>query len=109
MDVITLDDYVANIHAELFGEGTTGEGSLSGSAAVSQYLPMIIGQVPEFINQVGERTRKITLVVMWESLLGPQSLTVTQYFTVLELPETALPVVGEVSGFQEVPEGGDNQ
>lgn len=81
------DQFVANIHAELFGEGAGGEGSLSGSAAVSRFLPMIIGQVPRFINQVGERTRKITLRILWESSLGPQELTVTQFF-VLEEPST---------------------
>jgi prepilin-type N-terminal cleavage/methylation domain-containing protein len=82
------EQFVANIHGELFGEGTDGgEGSLTSSAAVSQYLPMIIAQVPHFINQVGERTRRITLVVSWESMLGPQTLTITEYFTVLDLEE----------------------
>ena len=74
------DQFVANVHGELFGEGASGEGSLSGSAAVSRFLPMIIGQVPQFINQVGERTRKITLTIEWEGPFGEQSLTVTQYF-----------------------------
>src|SRR5262249_40753801 len=64
----------------LFGEGASGEGSLSGSAAVSQFLPMIIGQIPQFINQVGELTRKITLTVSWDSTMGSQTLTVTEYF-----------------------------
>jgi hypothetical protein len=94
------DQFVANIHAELFGEGTTGEGSLSGSAAVSQYLPLIIGQVPQFINQVGERTRKITLTVSWDSLLGPQTLTVTQYYTTLEEQQQVVAIdgLGSVGG-----------
>jgi len=82
------DQFVADVSGELFGDGSTGEGALSGSAAVSQYLPMIIGQVPGFINQVGERTRRITLEVQWESTLGPQTLTVTQYFTVMDQQET---------------------
>lgn len=82
------DQFVANIHAELFGEGTTGEGSLSGAAAVSQFLPMIIAQVPEFINQVGQRTRKVILTITWESPMGPMSMTVSQFYTVLELEQT---------------------
>lgn len=86
------DQFVANIHAELFGEGATGAGSLTGSAAVSQYLPMIIGQVPRFINSVGERTRKITLTVAWECLGNPMELRVTQYFVLLARDREALEV-----------------
>lgn len=85
------DQFVANVQAELFGDGTTGAGSLTGSAAVSQFLPMLIGYVPQLINQVGERTRKITLTVSWESPFGPQDLTVTQYFTVMN-PEDTQPI-----------------
>lgn len=94
------DQFVAEIQGELFGGGATGEGSLSGSAAVSQYLPFIIGQVPRFINQVGERTRKITLEVKWESPFGEQTLTVTEYFTVMSAEETLGddPIVDPVTG-----------
>ena len=102
------DQFVANIHAELFGEGAGGEGSLSGSAAVSRFLPMIIGQVPRFINQVGERTRKITLRILWESPLGPQELTVTQFF-VLDEPsttgglESTIPIQLQPGDLQNIP------
>ena len=102
------DQFVANIHAELFGEGAGGEGSLSGSAAVSRFLPMIIGQVPRFINQVGERTRKITLRILWESPLGPQELTVTQFFVLDELNttgglESAVPIQIQPGDIQSIP------
>ena len=51
---------------------------------------MIIGQVPEFINQVGERTRKIRLTVYWTALGGEQKLTVNQYYTVLRREDAYL-------------------
>ena len=53
---------------------------------------MIIGQVPRFINSVGERTRKITLTVAWESFGIPQELRVTQYFVLLQRDREALEV-----------------
>jgi prepilin-type N-terminal cleavage/methylation domain-containing protein len=101
IDAESQDQFVADITTELYGEGSTGEGTLSGSAAVSRYLPMIIGQVPEFINEVGERTRKIRLTVYWDTVAGEQKLTVNQYYTVLrredaylegEGTDTAVPV-----------------
>jgi general secretion pathway protein I len=102
------DQFVANIHAELFGEGMTGEGSLTGAAAVSQFLPMIIGQVPEFINQVGQRTRKITLTITWDSRMGLMALTANQFYTVLDLEEagmgSAAPVVDDATLM--IPSGG---
>ena len=57
---------------------------------------MIIGQVPTFINRVGERTRKVTLTVSWPSRLGEHHLTVSQYFVVDEGTHDSIGLEGNI-------------
>ena len=72
------ETFNAEVYTQLFGDGEAG-GSLTGSSSVSSFLPMILAQVPEFINQVAQRARKITLVISWEEGEREMSLTVQQY------------------------------
>jgi general secretion pathway protein I len=72
-------DFAAAVHTQLFGDGEN-QGSLSGSDAVSQWLPMIMGELPAIINQMCERARRVTLTVTWpEGNNDEMSLTVEQY------------------------------
>lgn len=71
-------EFAASINSQLFGEG--GEmGALSGSAAVSQWMPMILAEVPNFINDMAKRARFVTLTVSWPDGNHRQTLTVQQY------------------------------
>jgi general secretion pathway protein I len=72
------EQFVASVYSELFGEDGEG-GSLSGSSSVTSFMPMIVAQVPQFINQLGERMRKVTLTISWDERGGTQTLTVQQY------------------------------
>ena len=85
--------FVGGIMSDLFGDGESG-GSLSGSSAVSQFLPMIVSSIPTFINEIGARVRKVTLVITWEDRGGTQSLTV-QHFIVNMNPGGAEGEMGE--------------
>ncbi len=70
--------FAAEINAQLFGDGAEG-GSLSGSSAVSQWLPMILAEVPNFIIELAQRARRVTLTVDWDEGRGTQELTVQLY------------------------------
>lgn len=76
-------EFVEGITAQLYGDGET-EGVLSGASAVTQFLPMIIAQIPQIINDLSERTRRITLTVSWDVGQGSQSFTVTQFVVNLD-------------------------
>lgn len=71
-------EFAATINAQLFGDGEQG-GALSGSAAVSQWMPMILGEVPNFINQMAQRARFVTLEIEWSEGRHTQTLTIQQY------------------------------
>ena len=86
---IKIDDEVANqfvdsVQNQLFGAGDD-EGTLSGNLAVTQFLPMMIGYFPNIINQLGKRIRKITVTTTWDYLGVEQTLTVSQFITILEV------------------------
>ncbi len=86
---IKIDDEIANqfvdsVQNQLFGAGDD-EGTLSGNLAVTQFLPMMIGYFPNIINQLGKRIRKITITTTWDYLGVEQTLTVSQFITILEV------------------------
>ncbi|MCB9506092.1 MAG: prepilin-type N-terminal cleavage/methylation domain-containing protein [Myxococcales bacterium] len=68
----------ADVYGQLFGSGEEG-GTISGSSAVSNMMPMIIGMVPGILNGMAQRMRKVTLVITWPDGEGELSLTVQQY------------------------------
>ena len=80
------NDFVTSVNEQLYGAGEEA-GSLSGNLAFSQFLPMMISYLPVIINQLGQRIRRVTLVVTWEYLGREQTLTVEQYIVQLEPPE----------------------
>ncbi|MDX9722062.1 MAG: type II secretion system protein [Myxococcota bacterium] len=80
------NDFVAAINEQLYGAGEE-TGSLSGNLAFSQFLPLMVSYLPNMINQLGQRIRRLTLTIEWEYLGKEQSLTLSQYIVQLELPE----------------------
>ncbi len=83
-------EFGAAVNEELFGSGDEG-GSLTGASSVSQFLPMIVAQIPVFINDIGERVRRVTLVIEWDDRGGVQQLTVQSF--VVNLSEAEEPLV----------------
>jgi prepilin-type N-terminal cleavage/methylation domain-containing protein len=75
--------FAAAINSQLFGDGEN-QGSLSGSGAVSQWMPMIMAEIPNFINEMCRNARRIELEVRWEEGRHEQTLTVEQYVTNLD-------------------------
>jgi general secretion pathway protein I len=57
---------LAEINAQLFGGDSSG--ALQGNAAFSSMLPTLIGQMPEMINRIGEKVRRIVLIVSFPFL-----------------------------------------
>ena len=69
---------MAQINAQLFG-GVDTQGALKGNAAFSSMLPMLVGQMPAFINQVGTKVRRVDLEVRFEFAGKEHPLSLTQY------------------------------
>jgi prepilin-type N-terminal cleavage/methylation domain-containing protein len=73
------EQFNSTIYEQLFGAGDEG-GALSGSSGVSSFLPMIMAMIPEQLNAITERSRKVTLIVTWKEGRDVElSLTVQQY------------------------------
>ncbi|MFT4703669.1 MAG: general secretion pathway protein I [Bradymonadia bacterium] len=83
VEVIEIGDearesFNAQIYQQLFGGGDSG-GALAGASGVSQMIPMIMAMVPDIMNDVSQRARKVTLTVTWPEGDGEMTLTVQQY------------------------------
>lgn len=74
----TRDELLAKINSQLFG-GQDQAGALQGNAAFSAMLPMLIGQLPDMINRVGEKVRRVELVVEFPYGGATYPITVVQY------------------------------
>ncbi len=74
----TRDELLAKINSQLFG-GQDQAGALQGNAAFSAMLPMLISQLPEMINRIGEKVRRVELVVEFPYGLATHPITVIQY------------------------------
>lgn len=72
------EQLIAQVNAQLFG-GQDTKGALKGNAAFSAMLPMLVGQVPEMINQIGKKVRRVKLVIHYQFAGHPQTMTVAQY------------------------------
>ncbi len=72
------EQLIAQVNAQLFG-GQDTKGALKGNAAFSAMLPMLVAQVPEMINQIGKKVRRVKLVIHYAFAGHPQTMTVTQY------------------------------
>jgi len=78
------NDFVSSVEKQLFGSGND-EGTLSGNTTVTSYLPEMVGFLPMILNQLGQRIRKVTLTTTWSYLNVEQTLTVSQFITVLKV------------------------
>lgn len=69
------EEFLAKINAQLFGGQS--QGALQGNAAFSAMLPMLIGQLPQMINNIGQKVRKVELLVEfpWANKMFPVRLT----------------------------------
>jgi len=72
------EELLAKINSQLFG-GVDNEGALQGNAAFSSMLPMLIGQMPEIINRIGEKVRRVELKVEFPYMGDMYPITVVQY------------------------------
>ena len=82
-------EFGAAVNEELFGDGEAS-GSLSGASSVSQRLPMIVAQIPQFINDIGSRVRRVTLTIEWEDRGGTQQLTIQSFIVNLSEEEEVM-------------------
>ena len=81
------EQFTAQVNRQLFGGQEQDQGALTGNAAFSAMLPMLMGQLPEFVNQIGERVRRVTLTVYFEFAGRDVPLEITQYVVDLETDE----------------------
>lgn len=56
------EELLGKINQQLFGSGDA-QGALQGNAAFSSALPLLVSQVPNIINRVGQKIRRITIRV----------------------------------------------
>lgn len=73
------EEFLAQINTQLFGGQS--DGALQGNAAFSAMLPMLIGQLPEMINQIGKKVRRVNLVVEFPYGSSMYPIKVMQYVT----------------------------
>jgi len=71
------EQFLAQINTQLFGDQS--QGALKGNAAFSAMLPMLIGQLPQIINNIGRKVRRIDLVVSFPFGGKEYPLKVTEY------------------------------
>ena len=71
--------FMAQVNQQLFGGMEADGGALGGNPAFSAMLPLLMGQLPEFVNQVGERVRRIILTVYFDFVGREIPLEVTHY------------------------------
>lgn len=72
------DQLLGKVNAQLFG-GAESKGSLKGSAAFSSKLPDLIGCIPRMINRIGEKVRRVVLVVRYQFGGEEQTLQLSHY------------------------------
>ena len=70
------EQFLAQINDKLFGQNSD---SLKGNAAFSAMLPTLIGQMPEMINNIGAKVRKVELTVEFPYGAGMHPVDVVQY------------------------------
>ena len=71
------EQFLAQVNSQLFGEQS--QGALEGNAAFSAMLPMLIGQLPEMINTIGLKVRRVELRVEFDYGGNKFPLELVQY------------------------------
>ncbi|MFU8804936.1 MAG: type IV pilus modification PilV family protein [Bradymonadaceae bacterium] len=79
--------FLGQVNAQLFGGADAQAGALQGNVAFSSMLPMLMAQLPQMINQIGDKVRRITLVVYFEFAGRQHPLEIMQYVADLETRE----------------------
>ncbi|MBA2664198.1 MAG: prepilin-type N-terminal cleavage/methylation domain-containing protein [Bradymonadaceae bacterium] len=91
--------FLGQLNAQLFGGTDAQGGAMQGNAAFSSMLPMLIGQLPDMINQIGEKVRRVTLTVTFDFGGRDFPVEITQYVVDLETKEF------NMFGSSDFPEG----
>ena len=73
------EQFMARVNEQLFGGMDADGGALGGNPAFSAMLPMLMGQLPEFVNQLGQRVRRVILTVFFEFRGQEHPIEVTHY------------------------------
>ena len=73
------DALLAKINSQLFGAGQKQGGALQGNAAFSSMLPLLVAQMPNIINRIGQKIRRITLRVEFPYRSQTYPLVLHQY------------------------------
>jgi general secretion pathway protein I len=71
-------DLMGRVNSQLFG-GAEQQGSLQGNAAFSSKLPALMGCIPQMINRLGRKVRRVVLIVRFPYGQRTQKLTLSQY------------------------------
>jgi general secretion pathway protein I len=100
------DELIGQVNAQLFG-GQDAKGALKGNAAFSAMLPMLVAQVPEMINQIGKKIRRVRLVIYYDFAGSEDTMTITQYVIDHDSSEFNLFGTGEGSADDSEIGGGD--
>ena len=87
IDDDAANNFVESVTNQLYGSGDT-EGTLSGNTTITKFLPLMVSYLPNIINQLGKRIRKITLTTTWYYLGKKQTLTVSQFITILQVDDS---------------------
>ncbi|MGM0558345.1 MAG: type IV pilus modification PilV family protein [Myxococcota bacterium] len=101
-------ELIGQVNAQLFG-GQDSKGALKGNAAFSSMLPMLIGQIPEMINQIGKKVRRVNLTVYYEFGDEERTLVVTQYVVDTRNSEFNLFEMGSSSDEDGLSDSGDSE
>ena len=72
------EQLLGKVNSQLFG-GAKSQGALKGNAAFSSKLPKLIGCIPQMINRIGKKVRRIILTVEFEFRGEVQKLRLVQY------------------------------
>jgi prepilin-type N-terminal cleavage/methylation domain-containing protein len=99
-------ELVGQVNAQLFG-GQDSKGALKGNAAFSSMLPMLISQIPEMINQIGKKIRRVNLTVYYEFADQERTMELTQYVVDTANSEFNLFEMGTSSSESGSSSGGD--
>ena len=91
--------FMGQVNQQLFGGMEADGGALGGNPAFSAMLPLLMAQLPEFVNQVGERVRRVILTVYFDFGGREQPLEVTHY--VVDEMKGGFEMFGEVDEFDE--------
>lgn len=94
--------FMGQINEQLFGGMESDGGALGGNPAFSSMLPQLLAQMPDFVNRIGERVRRVILVVYFDFMGREQPLELTHY--VVDEMEGEFEMFGEGDDFDALDE-----